>query len=173
MSAGEHSTPGTGMVLTVAISFNSPALAQELELRTTLVPRGTVVPVHLLAGMLNASSLLSAGVLRWQPPAVAARRIAPPPPAAPRPAPAPRDWIAELRARLSLVMEQRGVNQAVAEDIIIGTPEGADLYRRAQAQFAEMPRLVQQNGYTTRTGRGSHGSRSIQGFRELLREKGP
>jgi hypothetical protein len=160
------------MVLCAGVSFCAPELADALGLSTVMVPRGMAVgPEHwpLLANMV---AMLSSGLLVWRPPTVAARRIAPPPPAAPRPV-VVRDYVAELRVRLSLIVEQRGCDWATAEDVVIASREGASLFQSAVKQYADTPRTIELQGYSVRSGAGSHGSRSVAGFREHLQERTP
>jgi hypothetical protein len=146
----EPSTPGPGMQLTVAISFNAPDLAKQLGLRGSLVPRGTVVPVELLAGMCNASALISAGVLKWSPPSL------PRVPAAAVPAPKPTpvavvDHVAVLRAALKPYLDA-GRPLDIALDLV-----DQALVLRAQTQHAH------------RKGQGAF-RRTVDGFREALRQ---
>jgi hypothetical protein len=116
--------------------------------------RGEQIDPGLLAGWRNAERLLSAGVLRWVPPGMtAARPVAPsaPPPVVV----AARDDIAECRARLKQIMQERNIGWSLAEDVLIADAEGADLFKRAVSQFALM-----RSAGTSR--------RPVGGFREHL-----
>jgi hypothetical protein len=159
-----------GFVLRAAVTISSPSLAAALCIEGGKVPRGVEIPPSAWASIANLQAMIGAGQLQWGPPTTARRAAPPPPTPPPRPIVA-RDYVSELRIKLRVIMEQRGCGWSEAEDVVISEPSGEELWKRATNQFANTPRVVQRNGYVTRTGAFSAGSRSIEGFRECLRER--
>jgi hypothetical protein len=147
--------PIEGMVLTVAVTLTSASLAEQLGLPSAVIKRGTVVPIEALAHVRNAQSMLNAGMLRWMPPS------------APKPVPVARtngtkspmpvvvdDPVRDLRLELRKHVAA-GKSWSEAEDLVIATPVGAQLYERAQSVYSRRPGQPP-------------GSRSVRGFREFL-----
>lgn len=136
------------MVLRAGVTFRSESLAAMLRLPSSVIPRGTEIPVAALAGMRNAQSMLNSRVLRWTVPSVP-RPV--PAAATPKPVPPvkPRDYIAELRAALKPHLH-RGLD--VALDLV-----------------DQQAVLAAQTAYAHRSGQAS-GARSVSGFRSCLVE---
>jgi hypothetical protein len=146
--------PVEGMVLTVMATMTSASLAEVLGLPSAVIKRGQVVPVSALAHVRNASSMLNAGLLRWQPPS--APRAAPVVKtngSAPKPVPVP-DPTAELRAMLRAHVAA-GKSWSEAEDLVIATIEGERLYQHVQSIYSRRP------------GQWA-GGRSVRNFRQFL-----
>jgi hypothetical protein len=160
MSTHQHLTPpAAGMVLVAGLTLRSPDLAGAIGLEGTLVPRGTEIPIAALARCANSAAMLSSGMLAWRPPGAPRRPV---PKAAPAPQPiAVKDYIAELRTELRALLPRCG-SWATAEDVLVSTPSGADLFRRALAQFAAAPGGTYEHGA---------GRRPVNGFRAHVQQE--
>jgi hypothetical protein len=169
MMPGRNDAP-EGFVLTVVTTVRSQSLAAALGIGGHLVPPGTVLEPESWPHVRNLAAMMSAGQIQWRPPqSLMPKRAPPPPPPVPKPI-ILRDYIAELRIRLTLMMETRGVDWSTATDMLIGTPEGVDLWQRAQVQFAIAPREVVVGDRVIRSGKNGLGGRSVEGFVAYLQQ---
>jgi hypothetical protein len=123
------------MHLTAGVSFYSPDIARAIGRQDSRVPRGARIPLDALSLVRNGQAMLSANMLVWRPPQAPPRPLTPGPTAKVQPDAPPRDDIAELRQAMKVFVDA-GDSWSVAEDRILSSARGCDLFARAQKQYA-------------------------------------
>jgi hypothetical protein len=147
---------GPGMVLIAGVSFCSPEIAAAIGRTDGRVPRGAEVPIGALGLVRNGEVMLRAGMLKWSPPSVPRPVVAPVAPAAGKPAAPVVDPVTELRREMRRHVAA-GADWSTAEDRVLSTQRGCELYERAQRAFALMDRAANR--------------RRTDGFRQFLMQQ--